>query len=172
MSKGGPFNVHISPLLTRGLLQHMTPIRFLPALLVILLPAFCFAQAKTAAKPPTADMQFVRSSPAYAEVLLRKTELEADVEALLMDYTEDFPKIQEDKYALTVIDAEMSKLLAVKVGDATKLTLALGKLMVRKVEAETELWRLRKQYKDDHPEVKRAKKRAEIFEKAVSEILG
>ena len=150
----------------------MTPIRFLPAVLVILLPAFCFAQAKTAAKTPIGDLQFVRSSLAYSEVLLRKTDLEADVEALLLDYTEDFPKIQEDRHALTVIDAEMKKLFAVNPDQASKLTLALGKLIVRKVEAETELWRLRKQYKDDHPEVKRAKKKAEMFEKAVNEILG
>jgi len=141
------------------------------AALILLLPVFCFTQTKTA-KDQGEDAQAVRSSPAYAEVLLRKTELEADVEALLMDYTEDFPKIQEDRNALTIIDAEIKKLFAVNSGDRSKLTLALGKLMVRKVEVETELWRLRKQYKDDHPEVKRAKKKAEIFERAVNEILG
>ena len=144
----------------------------LPAALILLLPVFCFAQARSAAKTQPADTQFVRSSPAYSEVLLRKTELEADIEALLTDYTEDFPKIQEDRYALTAIDTEMKKLQAVKPDDASKLTLALGKLMVRKVEVETELWRLQKQYKDDHPDVKRAKKKAEIFGKAIAEILG
>ena len=149
--------------------------RILPAALIILLPVFCFAQAKSAAKtqPSQAtDAQAIRSSPAYSEVLLRKAELEADVESLLVDHTDDFPKIQEERYALTVIDAEMKKLLAVKPSDVSKLTLALGKLMVRKVEVETELWRLRKQYSNDHPEVKRAKKKAEIFEKAINEILG
>jgi len=146
--------------------------KFLPAALILLLPVFCLAQARSVAKVQPADAQIVRSSPAYSEVLLRKTELEADIEALLTDYTEDFPKIQEDRYALTAIDAEMKKLQAVKPAEASKLTLALGKLMVRKVEVETELWRLQKQYKDDHPEVKRAKKKAEIFEKAITEILG
>lgn len=148
--------------------------RFLSAVLFLFGGTTLFGQtpAKSNLPLPTNAGAVTRSSPAYSEVLLRKTELEADVESLLMDYTEDFPKIQEDKYALTVIDAEMSKLFAVKSSDASKLTLALGKLIVRKVEAETELWRLRKQYKDDHPEVKRAKKRVEIFEKAVGEILG
>ncbi|HTK38765.1 MAG TPA: hypothetical protein VL325_09765 [Pyrinomonadaceae bacterium] len=150
----------------------MRAIKILPAALLLLLPVFCSAQARSAAKTQPVDAQIVRSSPAYSEVLLRKTELEADIEALLTDYTEDFPKIQEDRYALTAIDAEMKKLQAVKPGEASKLTLALGKLMVRKVEVETDLWRLQKQYKDDHPEVKRAKKKAEIFEKAINEILG
>lgn len=149
--------------------------RILPAVLIILLPAFCFAQAKPAAKtqPSQAtDVQVIRSSPAYSEVLLRKTELEADIESLLMDHTEDFPKIQEERYALTVIDADVKRLLAVKPADASKLTLALGKLIVRKAEVGTELWRLRKQYSDDHPEVKRARKKVEIFERAINEILG
>jgi len=148
--------------------------RFLSAVLFLFGGAALFGQtpAKSNLSLPANAAVLIRSSPAYSEVLLRKTELEADVESLLMDYTEDFPKIQEDKYALTVIGVEMSKLLAIKPGEASKLTLALGKLMVRKVEVETELWRLRKQYKDDHPEVKRAKKKAEIFERAVNEILG
>lgn len=150
----------------------MSTRKFLPAALVLLLPVFCFAQARSVGKAQPVDAQIIRSSPAYSEVLLRKTELEADIEALLTDYTEDYPKIQEDRFALSAIDAEMKKLQAVKPGEASKLTLALGKLMVRKVEVETELWRLQKQYKEDHPEVKRAKKKTEIFEKAINEILG
>jgi hypothetical protein len=105
-------------------------------------------------------------------VLLKRTELESDVEALLLDYTEDYPKIQEERYGLGLIDAEMKRLLAVKPADASRLTLALGRLVVRKIELETDLWLLQKKYKADHPEVKRAKRRAEIFEKAINEILG
>ena len=44
--------------------------------------------------------------------------------------------------------------------------------MVRKVEAEVDLWRLQQSYADGHPDVKRAKRRLEIFEKAIKEILG
>ena len=46
----------------------------------------------------TSNNQAVKSSPAYAEILLRKTELESDVESLLISYTEDFPKIKENKF--------------------------------------------------------------------------
>jgi hypothetical protein len=90
----------------------------------------------------------------------------------LVGFTEDYPKIQEERYGLSQIDIEMNRLLAVKPADVSKLTLALGKLLVRKIELDTELWRLRNQYKDDHPEVKRAKRKVEIFEKAIKEILG
>ena len=38
-------------------------------------------------------------------------------------------------------------------------------------DLESELWRLQANYKDEHPEVKRAKKRIEIFENAIGQIL-
>jgi hypothetical protein len=44
--------------------------------------------------------------------------------------------------------------------------------MVRKVESEIDLWKLQQSYADGHPDVRRAKKRVEIFEKAIKEILG
>ena len=113
----------------------------------------------------------VKSSPAYSELLLRKTERESELEEFLLDYTEEFPKVKEIKFELGSIQKEMDKILAVNAADAGKLTLALGKLIVRKTELETDLWNLRRQYNDDHPEVKRAKRKIEIFEKAIREIL-
>ncbi len=44
--------------------------------------------------------------------------------------------------------------------------------MVRKVDAEVELWRLQQALADNHPDVKKAKKKVEIFEAAIKEILG
>jgi len=113
----------------------------------------------------------VKSSPAYAEVLLRKTERESELEEFLLDYTEEFPKVKEIKFELGLLNKEMDKILAVNTAEFGKLTLALGKLIVRKIELETDLWNLRRQYSDDHPEVKRAKRKVEVFAKATKEIL-
>jgi hypothetical protein len=43
---------------------------------------------------------------------------------------------------------------------------------MRKVDAEIELWKVSQDYADAHPDVKRARKKVEIFEKAIKEILG
>lgn len=137
--------------------------------------AFCFAQSKAAAKPsptPAVDLQYIRSSPAYAEVLLRKTELQSSVESMLTEFTEEHPKVQEAKYSLEALQYEIDRLMSVKPSDAGKLTLALGKLIVRKVELKTELWSLLKAYKDEHPDVKRAQRKVDIYESAIREILG
>lgn len=90
----------------------------------------------------------------------------------MIDYTDDFPKVKELKYELSRIEGESVRLNAIKAAERDKATAALGKLMVRKVEAEVDLWKVQQDYADAHPEVKRAKKKVEIFEKAIKEILG
>jgi len=45
-------------------------------------------------------------------------------------------------------------------------------LIVRRIELETDVWNLQRNYKDEHPDVKRAKRKVEIYENAISEILN
>ena len=132
---------------------------------------------RTAKRPPGdtaagSPVSAVQSSPAFAELLLRKTELSADLESLILDYTEEYPKVRESRYAITLLDRDLASLSAVKPEEAGKLTLALGKLMLRKVELETDLWSLLRTYKDEHPDVKRIKKKVDIYDAAIKRILG
>jgi len=138
------------------------------ALLIVLLasPIICRAQQElnTGAGP-------IRSSAAYSEILLRRTELQADLEALSPDYTEANPKIIDLRFEIAALDKSLEKVFGVKPTETGKLTLALGKLIVRKATIETELSRLMRSYNKDHPEVKRAKRRVEIFDNAIKEVL-
>ena len=132
------------------------------------LTGFSQTNEKAAAQP---DVGPIRSSPAYAEILLRKTELQADIEAVSADYTEANPKIVDLRFELSSLDKELEKVFGVKPSETGKLTLALGKLIVKKAALETELARLTRSYNKDHPEVKRAKRRVEIFDAAIKEVL-
>jgi len=129
---------------------------------------------KTPAPPQTAaiDAAAVFRSPAWAEIALRKAELSAELESLLAEYTEEYPKIKEIRHTLETIDAERARLVKVKAADAERLTPALGRLIVRKTELEADYWRLLQSYKDEHPDVKRAKKKVDAFETSIREILG
>jgi len=118
---------------------------------------------------PNSNAPAVKSSAAYAEVLLRKTDLEATLEDLLVSYNDDYPKIKETRYELGLIGQDIEKILA--VSETSKLTLALGKLIVRRAELETDLWALQSRYSNEHPEVKRARRKADTFDKSVKEIL-
>jgi hypothetical protein len=152
-------------------------------LLTLLFVGVVFCSAQKASPPTKAtsipsptpsvnELQPIRSSPAYAELLLRRTELESNLDALLVDYTEEFPKVKDIRLELVFLKTEMDRLMAVKPGDAGKLSQALGQLMLRKVEIETQLDALRAQYKDDHPDVRKARKKVETYEAAIKEILG
>lgn len=140
--------------------------------LILLTTAFCAAQsnpkkdAVSLTKP-----EIAKSSPAYAEVLLRKTELLSELESLLVEYTEDYPKVQELRFETGSLQKELDALLAVNPAESSKLSAALGKLMVRKCELNTDLWVLQKEFNDQHPNVKRAKRKLEIFEASIKDIL-
>ena len=132
------------------------------------------AQTKTKAdsiKTPAPTTQAVKSSPAFAEILLRKTEITAELEDYLTNYTDEFPKVKELRFELDLLNKEMNRILAVNPTDSAKLSLALGKLMLRKIELERDVWNLRKQYNDEHPDVKQALRKVAVFEAAIKEIL-
>ena len=140
--------------------------RFILLTAIFTIPAFCFGQ-----NSQPADAGPIRSSPAYSEILLRKTEIQADIEALLADYTEANPKIIDLRVELSALDKSLEKVFGVKPTETGKLTLALGKLIVRKASLDADLSRLQRSYNKDHPEVKRAKRRVEIFDSAIREVL-
>lgn len=144
---------------------------WIPVFLVLgSMSVFCQAQPKAVPTPTT--VQSGKATAAYAEVALKRADVEAELESLLVEYTDEFPKVKEFRFALTRIDAEATRLGTIKAAERDRATAALGKLMVRKVEAEIELWKVQQDYADAHPDVKRAKKKVEIYEKAIKEVLG
>ena len=136
---------------------------------ILILLAILLFNSFVSGQNKTDNTKAIKSTPAYAEVILRRAELETDVESFLESYTEEFPKVKAAKYELALINKDLAKLLAQT--DASKLTLALGKLLVRKNQLETELWTLQNQYDKNHPEVKRAQRKFLSFQNAVKEIL-
>lgn len=143
--------------------------RRLSLTLVFLLSAtfVCFSQNNS--KGISASQPSVKATSAYAELLLRRAELESEVESLLESYTEEYPKVKATKYELELTKKDLARLLTQT--DTSKLTLSLGKLLVRKNELETELWALQNQYNKEHPQVKRTQRKVLSFQNAIKEIL-
>ena len=136
--------------------------------LILISAVVCISGQKTT---PVSAGQSVKSTPAYAEVLLRTTELTAELEALLVQYTEDYPRVKAIRLELGILREETNRLNAVRPSDVGRLTLALGKLILGKVVHAAALKRLQSNYIDSHPDVRREKKQVEIFEAAIKEIL-
>lgn len=113
----------------------------------------------------------VKSSAAYAEVILRTTEIESNLEELLVSYTEEFPKVKESRFELKLLEKDLAAMAKMRGVTTRKLTQALGKLMIRRAELQTNHWFLKTQYSDEHPNVKKAKRKLDIFTKAINKIL-
>lgn len=126
-------------------------------------------QASAQAKNVSNVTQSIKATPAYAEVILSKAELQSEVESLLDSYTEEYPKVKESRYELGLIQKDVEKLLSQT--DVSKLTQALGKMIVRRAELNTNLWALQNRLGAEHPDVKRARRKAESFDIAVKEIM-
>ena len=77
----------------------------LPMAAVLLFTATAYSQSS--------DPGPIRSSPAYAEILLRKTELLADIEAYSADYTEENPKMIELRAELASLNKQLDKVFGV-----------------------------------------------------------
>ncbi|MBX3293909.1 MAG: hypothetical protein KF881_13555 [Acidobacteria bacterium] len=143
-------------------MRHIFPSVILSAIL-----AFSAAGADAQSTEPGP----IKSSPAYAEILLRKTELTAEIAAVAPDYTDTNPRILDLRNELAAIDRLLLRVFAVPPADTARLTQALGKLILKQAALEADLARLSRAYAAEHPEVKRAKRRLDAFDAAVKEIL-
>lgn len=119
----------------------------------------------------TPTSKAIKSSPAYASLILHRTNLRAELEEMLVTYTEDFPKVVDARHEIDLVNFQLSRLLDTKITDSCRLSDSLGKLMLQRTAVEMLLWNLRKKYNEEHPDVQRAKKKLDIYEKAVAEIL-
>lgn len=137
----------------------------------IIVAVFLLMAASVASAQTDDNAGPIKSSAAYAEVLLRKTELQADLESVLADYTEANPKMLDLRFELAALNKSLERIYAVKPSETGKLTLALGKLLVKKAALETDLNRLQRSYAKDNVEVKRAKRKVEVFETSINEVL-
>lgn len=142
--------------------------RYFIVLAILILSAPLAAQVKTDA---LASKSFVKSTAAYTEVLLRRTELEAELEELLVSYTREFPAVRSVQLQIDLLNTELMKLFEVKTEEKEKLTSALGRLIVRKVELEKDLANLKRQYGEEHPNVKKAERKVLVFESAIKDVL-
>ncbi|MER3429854.1 MAG: hypothetical protein C4324_02215 [Blastocatellia bacterium] len=147
-------------------------LKLLASIVVFASVAVAGQKTKTVLPTPPEPAAAIRGTAAYAEILLRKAETDAELDALSADYTDDFPRIKELKFSAGLLTEDLARLNSVKPEEVGRLTVALGKLMIKRLDAAIELWKLRQSFADNYPDVRRALRKWEIFDKAVKEILG
>lgn len=148
-------------------------IRILQSLIFILMFSLFVSGQTTNLKSPASKIPatLVKSSAAYTEIILKRTELEAELEDLLVNYTREYPKVKEIQFQLDKIKEAFTRLFNLDTSDSGKLTEALGKLILQKIELETEFGSLQNKYNDDHPEIKKIKRKILVYESAIKDVL-
>ena len=112
-----------------------------------------------------------KSSPAYIELTLRKVEVEAELNELLVEYTEEHPKARVKQAEINSLNREMDRIAAMDASMIPRMTATFGKLVLRKVELETEVNKMLLQYEEGHPQIKKTKDKLEIIEREIQRIL-
>ena len=113
-------------------------------------------------EPKSAEylLSAAETTPAYAELVLRKAKVEAELSELSKNLTNQHPSLDTKRFELRAIKREMAKMRAVETSRESKLSGAVGKLILSKVALEVELNDLLVQLKPQHPDV--TKKRSEL----------
>lgn len=123
------------------------------------------------AKPGAPAGNPIKSSAAYIELTLHRADTEAELLDMLVEYTEEYPKVKQLKLEVAFVQTELDNLLKLDASLLPKLTESFAKLLLQKVRMQIDLAVLRVAHKDDHPDVQRALRRVEIYEKAIKELL-
>lgn len=126
--------------------------------------------ATTVTVPP-AKTSSIADTGAFAEVYAAKVEAEADLKILSMDMTEETAQVREKKLARDLHAREIRWLEALPASSHDKLTTALGRLLVKKTEAEVDLKMLSENYADTYPTVKKARTRIEVYNSEIEKLL-
>ena len=128
------------------------------------------ATATTVTVPPP-TVSKVADTAAYAEVYAARVEAEADLKVLSMDLTEETVQVREKKLERDLLAREIRWLEALPSNSHDKMTLALGRLLVRKTQSEVSLKMLSENYADDFPAVKKARTRIGVYNGEVQKLL-
>jgi hypothetical protein len=150
--------------------------KFFCAAVAIMLCSFvAFSQTgkpgtgKPASQAPSAN--WVKSSPAYIELTLHQADIDAELLDLAVDYTDEYPKVKRLKLEAQFVQADLGNMLKLNAAALPKLTESFAKLVLKKVAMQVDLAELKVDHKDDYPDVQRAQKRVQIYEKAIRDLL-
>jgi uncharacterized protein involved in exopolysaccharide biosynthesis len=93
------------------------------------------------------------ATPAYGALVLRKAKVEAELSKLSQELTNEHPSLDSKRFELRAIRREMAKMRAVETPHVSKLSSAVGNLILSKVALQVELNDLLVRLKPQHSDV-------------------
>jgi hypothetical protein len=141
-------------------------------LIILTIPTVAQTKQTVPKDTKTADiLGNARNTPGYVEVFVRKVEVEAEIESLLVEYTEEWMEVKIRRMELGLLEKELKKILAMKPEQMGKMSRAYGRLTVRKIELQAELIENTKKFGDDHPSVSKLKIKIDVYQREIDKLL-
>lgn len=125
---------------------------------------------RTAPVAPPAPCE-AKSSAAYAELVLRKVALQAELEASLATMAKDNPIVTAKQSELDAVAAEVDQLCKVPHAKQVYLNENYAKLLLHKVELAGRLKTLLVRYTAEHPDVKRTQAELNALVREMAKIM-
>ena len=111
------------------------------------------------------------TTPAYAVLVLRKAKVEAELSQLSEELTNEHPSLDTKRFELRAIKREMTRMRAVETSRVSRLSGAVGNLILSKVAIQVELNELLVQLTPQHPDVTKKKVELAALEREIENVL-
>lgn len=111
------------------------------------------------------------TTPAYAVLILRKAKVETELSELSGELTNEHPSLDSKRFELRAIRREMAKMRALQTSHVSRLSTAVGNLILSKVAVQVELNDLLAQLTPQHPEVTKKRVELAVLQREIENIL-
>jgi uncharacterized protein involved in exopolysaccharide biosynthesis len=111
------------------------------------------------------------TTPAYAVLVLRKAKVEAELSELSDELTTQHPNLDSKRFELRALRREMAKIRAVETSHVSKLSSAVGNLILSKVALQVELNDLLVRLTPQHPDVTKKKNERGALAREIKNVL-
>jgi uncharacterized protein involved in exopolysaccharide biosynthesis len=111
------------------------------------------------------------TTPAYARLVLRKATVESELADLSARVTNEHPSLESKRFELRAIDRELNMMRAFEASRVSKLSSAVGDLILSKVALQVELHRLKARVTPQHPLVAQKSDELAALEREIENVL-
>ena len=142
-------------------------------LLIAVALAVCVCGTALGFQPQSVDRvsSAAETTAAYARLVLRKATVESEVAELSATLTNEHPSLTAKRFELRAIGLEMDKMRMFEQSRVSKLSAAVGDLIVSKVAVQVELHALRARLTRQHPDVTKKSDELAALEREIENVL-
>jgi len=127
--------------------------------------------ATHAQQTPGESVSGVKTTSAYSMLIIRKVEVEAELEKVLSEYTGDHPRAKIKQFELDALGVEVARMAETAESNLVRLTPAYGTLILQKVKLASEMQALLFEYTSEHPNVRRKEVELNLLEHEIAKLL-